>query len=332
MTAEMLDTVVVGAGLAGLAAAGDLRAAGQRVLLLDKARGVSGRAATRRVTLPDGREARLDHGARFFTARAERTQRLVESGVADGWLREWTRGFARWEGGAVTAGSDGHPRYAPPAGMSALGKALADGLDVRPGVTVTRVARDETGWRVFDAAGEVARARTLLLNVPAPQQRALLAGLEVPVPDVTFAPAWAAGIVLNADVPAEWPALELRGHPTLEWIAREHTKRPAGHPPALMLHATAEWTRAHLERTPDEVLPELLAAAADVLGSPLGAAATFAHRWRYATPERRAAGPDHWDGHLRLGICGDGFTPDGHGPRVEAALLSGWTLAGHVTA
>ncbi|WP_157463608.1 FAD-dependent oxidoreductase, partial [Deinococcus pimensis] len=40
----MHDVLVVGAGLGGLACARDLRRAGRRVLLLDKSRGVSGRA------------------------------------------------------------------------------------------------------------------------------------------------------------------------------------------------------------------------------------------------------------------------------------------------
>lgn len=332
MTPDVLDTVVIGAGVAGLAAAHDLQATGQRVRVLDKARGVSGRASTRRVTTPDGRDARLDHGARFFTARHDRTKELARSGIADGWLREWTRGIARWQDGTVSdPRPDGHPRYVPPEGMSTLGKTLAHGLDVQPGVTVTGLGRHADVWHVSDASGVVARARTVLLNVPAPQLRPLLAGLDVPVPDVAFAPAWAAGVVLNADIQADWPALELRGHPTLEWIAREHTRRPAGHPPALMLHATPEWSRANLERTPDEVLPELLDAAREVLGELPDIATAFAHRWRYATPERRAAGAGHWDAALRVGLCGDGFTPDDHGPRIEAALLSGWWVAQQAT-
>ncbi|MCD0178012.1 NAD(P)/FAD-dependent oxidoreductase, partial [Deinococcus sp. 14RED07] len=75
------DVLVVGAGLGGLAFAQDATRAGLRVALLDKARGVSGRAATRRVTLPDGPEVRLDHGARFFTARSDRARTLAEGGV-----------------------------------------------------------------------------------------------------------------------------------------------------------------------------------------------------------------------------------------------------------
>lgn len=347
------DVLVVGAGLGGLAFAQDATRAGLRVALLDKARGVSGRAATRRVTLPDGPEVRLDHGARFFTARSDRTRTLAEGGVRDGWNAVWTCGVARWQAGQVTAPDDGHPRYAPPAGMSALGRTLARGLDVKTGVAVTSLERLNAtqggGWRVHSREGQYWDGARLILNVPAPQLLALLATLDPGSPDpvpailhghdseaaarqaglVTYDPCWAAGVILRHDVPADWRALR-PDHPVLEWIAREHTKRPDGAPPALTLHATPAWTRANLERTPEQVLPDLLAAAQDILG-PLDTAQAFAHRWRYSIPAVTAPGPCHWDAALGLGCCGDWFTPDPHGPRVESALLSGWALARRVT-
>ena len=58
------DAVVIGAGIAGLCAAEQLVAAGRHVVVLDKARGIGGRMATRRVGA-----AVCDHGAQFFTVR-----------------------------------------------------------------------------------------------------------------------------------------------------------------------------------------------------------------------------------------------------------------------
>lgn len=341
---DRTDVLIVGAGLAGLALAHDLQGRGRGVRVLDKSRGVSGRAGTRRTPPPEagGAEARLDHGARYFTARHPRTVALAESGVGAGWNRAWTRGFATWESGRVTPPpQDGHPRYAPPLGMSTLGRELARGLDVQTGLEVSSVERLPGGWRVHSRDGVAGEAARLVLNVPAPQALALLepllldaaAGLEElntaaeQLRRVEYAPCWAAGVVLKTDIGAGWPALALKNHSVLDWIAREHTKRAPGHPPALTLQASADWSRAHLERRPDEVLPRLLAAAADVLGEELRIAHAFAHRWRYATPVLRAPGPCFWDVGTGLGLCGDGFTPDDHGPRVEAALLSGWALA-----
>ncbi|MBC8101135.1 MAG: NAD(P)-binding protein, partial [Cytophagales bacterium] len=57
----MTDFLVIGAGLAGLAFAGDAAASGASVRLLDKGRGVGGRTATRRFG-----DLRVDHGAQYF--------------------------------------------------------------------------------------------------------------------------------------------------------------------------------------------------------------------------------------------------------------------------
>ena len=55
------DVLVVGAGMAGVTAAAELRRAGRRVLVLDKGRAVGGRLASRGVGA-----ATFDHGAQFI--------------------------------------------------------------------------------------------------------------------------------------------------------------------------------------------------------------------------------------------------------------------------
>lgn len=62
------EVLIVGAGLAGLAAGRDLARAGLKVQVLDKLRGVSGRAATRWLEL-DGKNVRVDQGTKYFTAK-----------------------------------------------------------------------------------------------------------------------------------------------------------------------------------------------------------------------------------------------------------------------
>ena len=323
------DVLIVGAGLAGLALARELTRAGQRVTVLDKSRGVSGRSSTKRLE----NEIKIDHGARFFTARQPQTLKFVQEGLDAGWLAEWTRSIPKWEAGKVTQEGGGHPRYAPPAGMNTLGRELARDVTVQTEAQVTRLSTAGNGWQAECRDGRTFQARSVFLNIPAPQIVPLLTGTDIdvsPFRAVQIDPCWAVGAVLNTDVQgADWPALRVQGHPALDWIAREHTKRAAGHPPALMLHASANWTRAHLQVSKEEAAASLLDMAREMVGG-LDVAQSFAHRWLYATPTTRFAEGYGWLPEQQIGWCGDWCTPDAHGPRVEAALMSGWGLAGEL--
>jgi renalase len=329
------DILVIGAGLAGLALARDLTRAGRQITVLDKSRGVSGRSSTRRT---DG--AKLDHGARFFTARSEQGRAFVQEGLEAGWLAEWTRSVPTITAGSIgrpqiSRENGGHPRYVPPAGMNTLGHELARGVNVHTETQVTRLEQTGTGWRAECQDGRFFEATTVVLNMPAPQIVPLLVGTEVdvaPLQAVRFDPCWSVGAVLRRDVTgADWPALRVQEHESLDWIAREHSKRPPGSAPSLMLHARADWSTAHLHDDKQEVQEVLLNAAQELIGE-LDVEQSFAHRWLYATPTTRYPEAFGWRPERQIGWCGDWCTPDGSGPRVEAALLSGWGLAERLVA
>src|SRR3990170_2758785 len=145
MTGITNSCVVVGAGISGLLAARELQTAGWRVVVLDKGRGVGGRMATRRV-----RDGTFDHGAQFFTVRAERFGRLVEEWLESGVVEEWSRGFADAEG---RQNEDGHPRYRGSEGMISIPKHLARGLDVRTGERVVEVNIRDGAWEARTGSG-----------------------------------------------------------------------------------------------------------------------------------------------------------------------------------
>ena len=122
----MPDTIILGAGLAGLTAARQLQAHGQTVAIVDKGRGVGGRLATRRIG-----QARLDHGAQFFTTRSDDFKAVVAEAVAGGAVKEWCRGFGE---------PDGYPRYCGTSGMTDFAKWLARDLDISLGVEIDKIA------------------------------------------------------------------------------------------------------------------------------------------------------------------------------------------------
>ncbi|MFN7306172.1 MAG: NAD(P)-binding protein, partial [Acetobacteraceae bacterium] len=77
-----LPIAMIGAGLAGIAAARALIARGHAVTLFDKGRGPGGRLATRRIEA-EGRKLQFDHGAQYLRAESvDFASALVEAGTA----------------------------------------------------------------------------------------------------------------------------------------------------------------------------------------------------------------------------------------------------------
>lgn len=171
------DVAIVGGGLAGLAAARELRAAGRSVVVFDKGRAAGGRCATRR-----NAPYTFDHGAQFFTVR-EPAFAAALAPFGDRLVQRWAGPFRTWQDGVL--GPDPRPgeRYVAVPGMSALPRAFAEplGSAVQAGLRVEALRRDGDGWwlSVRRLADEVLFAYgpfgALVLALPPPQARALLA-------------------------------------------------------------------------------------------------------------------------------------------------------------
>ena len=164
----MQRVVIVGAGLSGLVAGRSL-SEDHEVVIVDKGRSVGGRLATRRIG-----DARLDHGAQFFTVRGDAFRAQVDDWIERGLVHEWCRGFFGRE--------DGYPRYAGSDGMNALAKDLATGLDCRTEHLAFTVRRREEGWTVVIDDGSELEADALLMTAPLAQAWSLLVETELPIP------------------------------------------------------------------------------------------------------------------------------------------------------
>jgi predicted NAD/FAD-dependent oxidoreductase len=167
---------------------------------------------------------------------------------------------------------------------------------------------------------------TVLLALPAPQAAPLLAAIGHPFAAeagrAVMAPCWA--VMMAFDTPVEAPDCQRTPAGPLAWMARD-SARP-GHaalPETWMLHASAAWSRAHLEAPAETVAAELLAAFQALTGSDATPRHISAHRWRHALVETPLGQACLWDPAIRLGLCGDWCL----GARVEAAYDSGVALA-----
>ncbi|MFB6161714.1 MAG: NAD(P)/FAD-dependent oxidoreductase [Haloferacaceae archaeon] len=325
---------VVGAGAAGLGAAYALRDANVDVTILEKSRGVGGRAATRRRN-----GCTYDHGANYLKDDDERVAALVESldstGLVDIPEPVWTFDAT----GAIREGDREGRKWTWEAGITQLGERLLARTDatVEHGTRVEAVDRDERGWRVAAADGTThGPFDGLLLTPPAPQTASLLAStgwsseravmLREAVGGVTYRSVLSVVLHYEEALDRPWYALvdTSKEHP-LGWVGREECK--AGHVPGgeslLVVQMGHEWSRERFDDPLEAVASEAARLVADLLDEDRlhDPAWVDDQRWRYALPERGApadvltAGRD--DG---LFFAGDWVADEG---RVHAALRSG---------
>ena len=329
-----MRVAVVGAGVAGLAAARALVDRGHEVMVFEKARGPGGRVATSRlrgIEMPRafaGSTLAFDHGAQYFTARDPRFAALVTQWERDHVAARWTGRIVAfddegWEDiadspAATASGEKGTVRYVGTPGMNAIAMAMAEGLDVTYGQRVESLEPLLSTLDHVVVAAPADRARTLVAHVPTLVGR--LAG-------VTMAPCWTVMAAFEDRVAARFDAAFVNGS-ALGWIARNTSKpKRDWKVDTWVLHATTAWSRAHVDDQPDDVGAFLMETFEDLVraGLPRAFYATV-HRWPNATADPPLAVGAIHDPDARITLCGDWC----QGSRIEDAFLSGLAAASYV--
>lgn len=324
------DIGIIGAGLAGLSLALSLTAAGKSVLVLDKGRGPGGRLSTRRAGV-----WQFDHGGQFMTVRDAGLSALMPSLVAGGYAAAWNGRVVRL---SPDGGIDAHPveRFVGTPGMNGIIRGLVAHLPepARPtwGVQVTHVTGSPGAWTLMGAEGIVlGHVASWVAAVPSPQAAPLLRPHIPALADraaaATMAPAWALMLGFDGQVGLDWDAAFIAGaggdERPLSWIARDGSKPGRAGQSTFIAHGSPDWSVRHLEETPEQVIPALLAGFRTITGIDADPAFIAAHRWRYALPTAPLAEGFLWDATQGIGACGDWCLD----ARAEAAFVSGARLA-----
>lgn len=323
---------VVGAGIAGMAAARTLADQNARVTVFDKGRGPGGRMSTRRSD-----DLRFDHGAQYFTAKDERFARLVQSWVRDGVAAPWEGRIGQVDrAGHIQEKPKNPGRYVGTPGMNAvvrhLGETLGGHSEVRFGVRVSTVHATDAAWSLTDDQGaDLGRFDAAVIALPAPQAADLLGDaptLREQAAAAPMQPCWAAMASFEHRVPCDFDGLfiNIQAGP-LSWAARDSSKPGRDNTETWVLHASPEWSAANTDRDKDAIAAELLTAFFDTTGvEPVPPMTLGAHRWLYAQTQSAFGGGCLFDRDRLIAACGDWC----HGGRVEGAYLSGVAAAGRV--
>lgn len=338
MPSSLHPIVIVGAGVAGLTLARELERRGHAPLVLERARGIGGRCATRRV---DGQP--VDHGVFFIhgeSAALRRELASVDAAPCTGWPTIIDGDGTPCRPNAFDASS---VRTAFEAGISQFPKHLAQRLQVRTNAQVTALdasASDGKAWALSTSDGKSIEAGTLILAVPPSNARDLLTtAATLPesvtglLPLLALAPSVPCLTVIAtypAGTPApSWHLAFPRESSIVHAISHDSSKRGAGAALTLVVQARAAWSRATLEQPVETWAAALLDEAARLHGPWLRQPASFqGHAWRKArvAPGCELSNPLLLDlpAGARLGFAGDAFHPAGG---VEGAYLSGLGLA-----
>ncbi|MFT3771386.1 MAG: FAD-dependent oxidoreductase [Minicystis sp.] len=336
--AREAPTVVVGAGIAGLSCARALADAGRPVIVLERARGVGGRCATRRFE-----DQPIDFGAFFLHGRNPDFLAALDA-VPGTALPGWpvvVQGAGR--PCQPEAFAPGERRLAFAEGVYLLPKYLGWGLDVRTGVRVISFRVDGGSILLDVDDGEPVRAGTVIIAVAAEQALTLLTASPADGPALGAARALLgmvrtqpcltvlAGYPLDVPAPA-WHVHFPEDSRVLQVVSHDSTKRPSPSYHALVYQAHPRWSR---ERLGDDDWPRALLAEAGRIIGPWAAEPRFfhPHRWRYARTDLGAEMAEpllvHLAGGARLGFAGELFAPGGG---IEAAWLSGRRVARRILA
>ena len=329
------EVIIIGGGIAGLQCGRDLRLAGHATRVLERARGVGGRCATRRF-----KGQPIDFGPMFLHGHALPFLHAVAevAGAIPG--SAWPHRIqGQGQPCQPSAFEAAEQRMNLPAGMNSFAKHLAAGQDVRLLTCVTGLSLEGDRFLLKTEGGETFACQDLVLALALEETLGLLATLEpspelasvrtllgmfTSVPSLTLLAAYP----LDARAP-DWDLFYPDASGSLQLIAQDSRKRGAPKYLTLVIQARPRWSRERLELPQESWAAELLKEAADCVGEwvlrPLWLSP---HRWRFARVDRgnELSRPVliRLKTGQRLGLAGDVFAPGGG---VQAAWLSGSLLA-----
>ena len=211
--------------------------------------------------------------------------------------------------------------------MNAVGKCLAEGVDIRTSTRIVEVRRDKSRWSLIDSDKRSHDGFDwLVLTAPAPQTAALASaspGLPALCETREMRACFALMLGFASPLELPWQAAVVRDA-DISWMCVNSSKPGRAASFTMLVHSTNAWAAVHVDDDIDTVRAHMLAEASAISGVDLRMADYYeVHRWRFANVDKRGEPDCYIDDGANLAACGDWFLRG----RVEAAFTSANALA-----
>lgn len=319
------DVLVIGAGLAGLTLAQQLKRQGRHVACVDKARGSGGRLSSKRVSINE-QSISFDLGALSFTAQSPSFEQAVNLWREQGHIIKWLD-------------HDSHAQYIGSPRSSSLTRSLADDLGVHFSVRISAIVKTETGWQIFrednDKDELYAYANEIVLACPAPQAYDLIPNehiLKTQLQGVNIYPQWV--VMLALEKPLLIDDLIVKPNSHIAKISYENSKPGRNNDHNLHIYsvqASVSWSQSRLDYSKDKVIYELASELSQLCTDPVLIKEDYAHRWLYSNGSNLPQSEKGFITSHDLSLCGDYLMKNDLIDGVEAAYLSGLALGKYMS-
>jgi renalase len=291
---------VVGAGIAGLACARELRLAGLYVDVYERERIIGGRLGTTRLGI-----TAFDYGAQYLTARGARFRKFLDDLSAQSYAARWNPHVAGAEGGGQML-----PWYVGTPGMSSVVRPLAESVRITTSRTVHTLARDEDGWRIwFTDETSVGPFAAVAIAVPAPEAQLLagrIPGFAERIATARMQPCWALLVKLDERILPKQDVYSDMSE-VVRWVARNNTKPGrSGKGDHIVVHASPKWSREAEDAEPEVITQELWGEVSNLLSlPPVRPSQMSAILWRHGLVDTALGESFIFSSEHGVGTCGD---------------------------
>ncbi|MCH8979514.1 MAG: FAD-dependent oxidoreductase [Armatimonadetes bacterium] len=321
---------IVGAGIAGLAAARELARAGSRPTVFEASESVGGRCLTE-VLGPYV----FDAGAPSITPRGMSIEEALLSELDRSGLVEIEAPIYIHDGRRAFPGDGSAPEvrhYCYRQGMGHLAELLADGLDVRLSTRADTIEIVAGGG--YAICGEAFDAAVIATPTPDAAGLLSLAGDDRPMLNTRYRRCISVllGFERPLDVPFHALTAEEAAHP-LHWLSIESLKVPGGRAPeghcAIVAQLGPRYSKWNFDSPDRQIVSDALVDIGRIFGEGFEAPAVQSVlRWEHGQTEHKSSFDKVNVPGATLVVAGDGL----EGPRLEHAFESGmraaWLLLG----